>query len=225
MHVPRRLLLPALLLAALAPAGAEEVVSYTVVDGLRIEEPLAGLSGDPVRGAALFGDPARGGCASCHTVGGSPIDPRPPLAVTLALAPDPPPAKDAPATVRDYPADFENATPAPETAPPPTPRPAPEAEAETWTPPRIVPHRGPALDSVGSRLGPGELRLIVVNPRLRDPFSTMPAFYDVSLDLASRNPSLRQPWLTAQQVEDLVAWLATLEEADVPESAASDTGN
>ncbi len=69
---------------------------------------------------------------------------------------------------------------------------------------------GPALDGVADRLDPGELRLIVANPRLRDPSSTMPASYDVSPALGARNPSLRQPWLTAQQVEDLVAWLSTL---------------
>lgn len=70
---------------------------------------------------------------------------------------------------------------------------------------------GPALEGVGSRLSEGFIRLRVVDTRNINPMSIMPGFY--------RNPSLinrpgklyaGRTFLTAQQVEDVIAYLVTL---------------
>lgn len=75
-------------------------------------------------------------------------------------------------------------------------------------------HRGAAaLDGVGSRLDAGRLRLMVVNYALVDPGVAKPAYYDIpdadGHDDAAPLPETR---LTAGDVEDVVAWLATLTE-------------
>ena len=68
----------------------------------------------------------------------------------------------------------------------------------------------PDLAGAGGRFTPGQLRLRVVDPRRVNPQSFMPAFH------AEHNPSrigaawAGKPILTAQQVEDVVAYLATL---------------
>jgi sulfur-oxidizing protein SoxX len=70
---------------------------------------------------------------------------------------------------------------------------------------------GPPLDGVGSRLSAGYLRLRVVDTRSINPDSIMPGFY--------RNPALihrpgkayiGRTFLTAQQIEDVIAYLMTL---------------
>ncbi len=68
----------------------------------------------------------------------------------------------------------------------------------------------PSLAGVGARYGAAQLRLRVVDPRHLNPSSFMPAFH--STTNASRVGGAWQgrPILTAQQVEDVVAWLATL---------------
>jgi L-cysteine S-thiosulfotransferase len=71
---------------------------------------------------------------------------------------------------------------------------------------------GPDLRGVGSRYSEGELRLRIVNPKIVNSETFMPAFY--------RNDGLhrvQKKWvgktiLSAEQVEDLVAYLATLTE-------------
>lgn len=57
-----------LLVAALAaaPAGAQPLAAYTV-DGDGIAQPLAGLSGDAVRGRALVASRQQGLCLLCHS--------------------------------------------------------------------------------------------------------------------------------------------------------------
>ena len=68
----------------------------------------------------------------------------------------------------------------------------------------------PSLAGVGSRYSEAQLRLRVVDPRRVNPASFMPAFH------SAQNPSrvgaawVGKPILSAQQVEDVVAWLATL---------------
>ena len=68
----------------------------------------------------------------------------------------------------------------------------------------------PNLAGVAARLSEAQLRLRVVDPRRVNPASFMPAFH------AAGNPSrigaawVGKPILSAQQVEDVVAWLATL---------------
>lgn len=69
---------------------------------------------------------------------------------------------------------------------------------------------GPDLTGVGHRLTEGELRLRVVDAKLLNPETVMPAFY--------RTAGLRQvlkdfdgkPILSAQEVEDVVAYLMSL---------------
>ena len=70
----------------------------------------------------------------------------------------------------------------------------------------------PPLAGVGAKLSPGQLRLRVADSTRVNPDTPMPAYY--------RTEGLRQvaaayrgkPVLSAQQVEDVVAWLATLKE-------------
>ena len=81
---------------------------------------------------------------------------------------------------------------------------------------------GPALTGVASRWNEAELRGIVVNAKHMFPESRMPSFYrsdlagyirpgDVYTGRAA-NPDTFGPILSAQQVEDTVAYLMTLTE-------------
>ena len=70
---------------------------------------------------------------------------------------------------------------------------------------------GPALHGVGRRLSAAQLRLRVVDITRVNPDAVMPAFHRTT-DLARVAPERRgQPILSAQQVEDVVAWLASLQ--------------
>lgn len=69
---------------------------------------------------------------------------------------------------------------------------------------------GPPLAGVGARLDAGQLRQRIVDITQVNPEAVMPAFHrtrGLNRVTASR---VGQPLLTAQQVEDLVAYLATL---------------
>lgn len=69
---------------------------------------------------------------------------------------------------------------------------------------------GPPLDGVGSRYTAGELRLRLVDPKVVNPHTVMPAYYKVA-GLSRVLPRYQgQPILTAQQIEDVVAYLLTL---------------
>jgi len=68
----------------------------------------------------------------------------------------------------------------------------------------------PDLQSGAARLSEGEIRARIVNPRRANPASIMPAYFD-STGLARVAPSLRgKTILTAEQIEDIVAYLLTL---------------
>jgi len=70
---------------------------------------------------------------------------------------------------------------------------------------------GPSLDGVASRWPSGHLRAIVVNSkRVFGPDTVMPGFYslEVGADVAKAHQG--KTILTAQQVEDVVAFLGTL---------------
>lgn len=70
---------------------------------------------------------------------------------------------------------------------------------------------GPTLDGVAGRWNAAHLRMIVVNPKhVFTEATVMPAFYRVD-GLSRVRPEFQgKPILTAQQVEDVVAYLITL---------------
>ena len=71
---------------------------------------------------------------------------------------------------------------------------------------------GPDLSSVGARLTPAQLRLRIVDASLLNPRTIMPPYYrtrglsQVAIDYRNK------PVLTALQVEQLVSYLASLQE-------------
>jgi sulfur-oxidizing protein SoxX len=71
---------------------------------------------------------------------------------------------------------------------------------------------GPTLDGVAGRLSEGEIRLRLVDGTKINPETMMPSFYRV--DGFNRVlPNFRgKPVLTAEQVEDVVAYLLTLKD-------------
>lgn len=70
---------------------------------------------------------------------------------------------------------------------------------------------GPPLNGVGSRYDAGQLRLRIVNMQLLNPATVMPPFYKHpdQLNRVSKQYQGRTI-LTAQEVEDVVAYLLTL---------------
>jgi sulfur-oxidizing protein SoxX len=69
---------------------------------------------------------------------------------------------------------------------------------------------GPALDGIGSRLSPGEIRFRVVDITRVNPQAVMPAFHRAE-GLARVAPAYAgKPVLDARQVEDVVAYLGSL---------------
>lgn len=78
---------------------------------------------------------------------------------------------------------------------------------------------GPSLDGAGSRWSEAELRGLVANPKMIFEGTVMPAFYkvdgfirpgDAYTGKAPKGPL--DPLLSAQQIEDVVAFLMTLKE-------------
>jgi sulfur-oxidizing protein SoxX len=70
---------------------------------------------------------------------------------------------------------------------------------------------GPSLAGVGTRLSQAQLRLRVVDNTRVNPATIMPSYYRTQdLDRVASSYA-GKPVLTAQQVEDVVAWLATLQ--------------
>lgn len=72
---------------------------------------------------------------------------------------------------------------------------------------------GPPLDDVGARYSRGVIRLWIINPRAIREDPGMPAYYSLSMERERRpgdSPDLLGPLLTAQEVEDLVAYLESL---------------
>lgn len=68
----------------------------------------------------------------------------------------------------------------------------------------------PDLAGAGARLSPGQLRLRLVDASRTNPNTIMPPYYRVE-DLTRVAPSFAgKPVLTAEQVEDVVAFLVTL---------------
>lgn len=77
---------------------------------------------------------------------------------------------------------------------------------------------GPSLDGVGSRWTEAELRGIIADAKRMFPESRMPSFYRTEgfirpgdgFTARAANPETFGPLLTAQQIEDTVAYLMTL---------------
>ena len=68
----------------------------------------------------------------------------------------------------------------------------------------------PDLAGTGARYSAAQLRLRIVDPRLVNPATFMPAFHSTA-NLSRVGAAWQgKPILTAQQVEDVVAYLATL---------------
>jgi L-cysteine S-thiosulfotransferase len=70
---------------------------------------------------------------------------------------------------------------------------------------------GPPLDGVGSRYSAGELRLRLVDSKALNPDTIMPAYYRVEGLHRVYERYRGKPILTAQQIEDVVAYLLTLQ--------------
>lgn len=72
---------------------------------------------------------------------------------------------------------------------------------------------GPSLDGAADRWTPEQLRAIVANAKTVFTEETvMPGFYSLEVGLNVRKDLVGKTILTAQQVEDVVAYLATLKE-------------
>ena len=71
---------------------------------------------------------------------------------------------------------------------------------------------GPPLSGIGSRLSPEQIRLRIVDQSRINPDTLMPSYYRVDR-LANVAPEyIGRPALDAQQVEDIVVYLAGLKE-------------
>lgn len=70
---------------------------------------------------------------------------------------------------------------------------------------------GPDLAGVGARRTAPELRLRLVDPRRIDPEARMPAFYKTEGLTQVARAFAGKPLLQAQEIEDIVAYLASLQ--------------
>jgi sulfur-oxidizing protein SoxX len=78
-------------------------------------------------------------------------------------------------------------------------------------PPDAFGDLGPPPDGVGARLSEAELRLRIIDARRISPDTVMPPYHSIeSLHRVQRRHVGRRPILSAQDVEDLIAYLATL---------------
>ena len=69
---------------------------------------------------------------------------------------------------------------------------------------------GPPLDGIGRRATPGALRLRLVDPKAFNTETIMPAYYKVTGLHRVLERYRAKPILTAQQIEDIIAYLLTL---------------
>ena len=71
---------------------------------------------------------------------------------------------------------------------------------------------GPALDGVADRWSEAELRGIVANAKMMFEDTIMPSFYRLENGARTREEFVGKTILTAEQVEDVIAYLMTLKE-------------
>ena len=77
---------------------------------------------------------------------------------------------------------------------------------------RVPGHAGAGLAGAGSRWSEGQLRLRMVDAARLNPATIMPPYYRIDgLDRVA-TPLRGKPVLTAEQIEDVVAYLVTLRE-------------
>jgi sulfur-oxidizing protein SoxX len=69
---------------------------------------------------------------------------------------------------------------------------------------------GPTLSGVGGRLSPGQIRLRIVDAAAVNPDTVMPRFYTTAGLTRVGHQWEGKPALSADQIEDIVAFLATL---------------
>jgi sulfur-oxidizing protein SoxX len=69
---------------------------------------------------------------------------------------------------------------------------------------------GPDLEHIGSRLSPGQIRLRVVDAARLNPATVMPPNHRISGLRRVSSAYAGKPVLTAQDVENVVAWLESL---------------
>lgn len=69
---------------------------------------------------------------------------------------------------------------------------------------------GPDLRGVANRMTEGEIRLRVAHPRYINPETTMIPMYKVEPEVQVKEQFAGKPILTAQEVEDVIAYLMTL---------------
>ncbi len=69
---------------------------------------------------------------------------------------------------------------------------------------------GPPLDGVADRYTQGELRLRLVDAQKINPDTVMPSYYRVDGLYRVEKPYAGEPIYTAQQIEDVLAYLMTL---------------
>ncbi len=70
----------------------------------------------------------------------------------------------------------------------------------------------PDLHGVADRLTPGQIRLRLVDPSVVNPETVMPAYFRTEGQVRVGRQWQGKPVLSAQQIEDAVAFLATLKE-------------
>lgn len=75
---------------------------------------------------------------------------------------------------------------------------------------RFMGNLAPPLSGVASRLSAGQIRLRIVDSLRIDPGTIMPSYHRVHGLERVAEPFRGRPILTAQQVEDVVAYLSTL---------------
>jgi len=71
---------------------------------------------------------------------------------------------------------------------------------------------GPSLDGAASRYKPGQLRMMIVNQKVYFPETIMPAMYKNKGLTRVKGKFKGKPILTAQEVEDVLAFILTLKE-------------
>jgi sulfur-oxidizing protein SoxX len=71
---------------------------------------------------------------------------------------------------------------------------------------------GPELNGVADRYGEAQLRGLIVNSKKTFEDTIMPGFYTLEVGKNVREKSVGKTILSAQEVEDVVAYLATLKE-------------